>query len=295
MLLGEPEKIFENLKKRYSKKKIALKKLTRSGAGRDAEFVKAEEEMSKYNFLSWINPFISPTESICTISEANTQSSQDQFQVNNEDQAFNDNLGNDNVEEDDMEINMMCSEELEDTNEGSSTTRQQSSRKRSHNATSKSASKGKSSSPADDILYTINERLKERERKKLEEANEKEDSDSTFGKMVANELRSLPKRLKMMLKHEINNSIFKYQMQFEKSNNEITDGNNYHTHPNTFPSFNSTPMSQNFTVPVCSYQSIASSSLNSNWPTLPTQTQSAINLHPITNCMPSSPALSSEY
>ena len=40
-----------------------------------------------------------------------------------------------------------------------------------------------------------------------------EDDESIFGKMVAGELRSLPRKLKIMLKHEIN--IFKYQCQNE--------------------------------------------------------------------------------
>ena len=33
--------------------------------------------------------------------------------------------------------------------------------------------------------------------------------------MVADELRALSKRIKIMLKHDINDSIFKYQMQLE--------------------------------------------------------------------------------
>ena len=34
--------------------------------------------------------------------------------------------------------------------------------------------------------------------------------------MVADELRALPKIMKIMLKHDINESIFKYQMQLEE-------------------------------------------------------------------------------
>ena len=36
-----------------------------------------------------------------------------------------------------------------------------------------------------------------------------------FSVLVAGELRSLPRKLKIMLKHEINSSIFKYQCQNE--------------------------------------------------------------------------------
>ena len=70
----------------------------------------------------------------------------------------------------------------------------------------------KSGSPADDLLVTINKRMQERSKRS---DREMEDDESIFGKMVAGELRSLPRKLKIMLKHEINSSIFKYQCQNE--------------------------------------------------------------------------------
>ena len=36
------------------------------------------------------------------------------------------------------------------------------------------------------------------------------------GKMAADELRASPKRMKIMLKHDVSESIFKYQMQLEE-------------------------------------------------------------------------------
>ena len=65
----------------------------------------------------------------------------------------------------------------------------------------------KSASPADGLLVTINKRMQERSKRSNREM---EDDESIFGKMVAGELRSLPRKLKVMLKHEINSSIFKY-------------------------------------------------------------------------------------
>lgn len=47
-------------------------------------------------------------------------------------------------------------------------------------------------------------------------SNEDLDEDGIFGKMVANELRSLPKDKKIRLKHDINNSIFRYQCEAEQ-------------------------------------------------------------------------------
>ena len=58
LLLGEPERLFENLKKRFSKRKNAIKILKRFGAGRNDRVQKAEEELRKYAFLEWINPYV---------------------------------------------------------------------------------------------------------------------------------------------------------------------------------------------------------------------------------------------
>ena len=51
---GVAEKLFENLKKRYSKKRTALEKLRRSGAAREV-VAKAEDELTGYDFLSFLS------------------------------------------------------------------------------------------------------------------------------------------------------------------------------------------------------------------------------------------------
>ena len=45
------------MKKRFSKRRNALKKARRSGAGR-ADVQKVEEELNKYAFLEWITPYV---------------------------------------------------------------------------------------------------------------------------------------------------------------------------------------------------------------------------------------------
>ena len=62
----EPERLFENLKKRFSKRRTAVKKAKRSGAGR-IDVQKAEEELNKYAFLEWIIPFIAVKDSISNL------------------------------------------------------------------------------------------------------------------------------------------------------------------------------------------------------------------------------------
>ena len=63
---GKPERLFENLKKRSSKRRTAVKKAKRSGAGR-IDVQKAEEELNKYAFLEWIIPYIVVKDSISNL------------------------------------------------------------------------------------------------------------------------------------------------------------------------------------------------------------------------------------
>lgn len=60
-----------------------------------------------------------------------------------------------------------------------------------------------------EVFKTISKRLSE---KSSSQEIDRRDEDEDFGKMVATELRGLPKLLKIKLKHGINNLIFQYQM-----------------------------------------------------------------------------------
>ena len=80
----------------------------------------------------------------------------------------------------------------------------------------------------DELLANINKRLHERKEERREKQAKKEqaakdciDENDIFGKLVANELRSLPKRKQSNLKHNINEAIFKYQCEIEQ---EAIDG-----------------------------------------------------------------------
>ena len=67
--------------------------------------------------------------------------------------------------------------------------------------------------PQTEVLKVISKRLADRESINNE--------DDVFGKMVAAELKSLPKRLKFRFKHEINNSIYKFQeVNFQEMENQ---------------------------------------------------------------------------
>ena len=59
---------FENLKKRYNKKQNAVKRATRSGAGRDG-VSRYENEVKKYAFLAWLDKHVLPRESKTNVPE----------------------------------------------------------------------------------------------------------------------------------------------------------------------------------------------------------------------------------
>ena len=76
---------------------------------------------------------------------------------------------------------------------------------------------------ANELMLTINKQLHERsEKSKQVTENHNDDAETTFGKMVADELRALPKSTKIMLKHDINESIFKYQIQLQEHESKAT-------------------------------------------------------------------------
>ena len=55
--LVEAKLLFDNLKKRFNKKKAKYKKATRSGSG-SRKVKQAETELEKYDFLSWLAPYL---------------------------------------------------------------------------------------------------------------------------------------------------------------------------------------------------------------------------------------------
>ena len=57
LILGEAKQRFDNLKKRFSKKKSKYKKATKSGSG-SREAKQAETELKKYDSLSWFAPYL---------------------------------------------------------------------------------------------------------------------------------------------------------------------------------------------------------------------------------------------
>ena len=76
---GTAQKLFEALKKKYSKKRLKFKQVShKSGSGRkDVE--DAEEQLNDFGFMSWLDPYIRPRKSKSNLSskdiEANDEDS----------------------------------------------------------------------------------------------------------------------------------------------------------------------------------------------------------------------------
>ena len=213
---GKSERLFENLKKRFSKRRTAVKRAKRSGAGR-IDVQEAEEELNKYAFLEWIIPYIAVKDSISNLDVTSGIGGSgvginEGFDANDEleekEQDESDNGEDVDGDDDDKEIEVKAPKrkrEIETKNVKS-------------NPASEIKWKNKRVSP-DELMLTISKRLNERSETKSKPVSEScDDAETIFGKMVADELRALPKKMKIMLKHDINESIFKYQMQLEQDN-----------------------------------------------------------------------------
>ena len=201
---GEPERLFENLKKRFSKRRTAVKKAKRSGAGRiDAQ--KAEEELNKYAFLEWS---LDVTSGIGGSGVGINEGFEANDELEEKEQDESDNGEDVDGDDDDEGIEVKTPKrkrEIETKDVKS-------------NPANEIKWKKKRVSP-DELMLTISKRLNERSETKSKPVSENcDDAETIFGKMVADELRALPKKMKIILKHDIDESIFKYQMQLEEDN-----------------------------------------------------------------------------
>ena len=252
---GEAEANYAKLKARYSRRKTELRKAKHSGTGRMKALEKAESDLKMYDFLKWLDPFLSSAESISNLDDPIEQDSQttdshmydeesSPEESDEEESDINPDPEDANKENKDQENDSYGENELDNVSEISlgkiSKAMKGSCEDDDTNLESVSGGKKKkvnaqprqplsklpdgipqfkkSKVTSDEILATINKRLHEKKKEKQDkkEAKESVDENDIFGKMVASELRSLPKKMRSKLKHDINNAIFKYQCQLEE-------------------------------------------------------------------------------
>ena len=222
--------LFDNLRKRYNKKKNDVKKSKKSGsATTDAE--KAEKALAPYKFLSWLDAFVYTRESKTNLMDEERNESQDN---NNE---------NDLSDGDEMKENEVYVEETgdsidadsgvlyngdEDADSSTNTemfTSPEPARKKQKNSlnTSKTtqprSNKSTKATYLDEMELSVIKSLKDDLSRSNNNAHSEKELDSVdlFARSLASDLKNLKERDLHMAKHEIRNIVFKYQMaQFDR-------------------------------------------------------------------------------
>lgn len=156
------------------------KNATKSGSGsKEAEV--AEKELKRYDFLSWLSPFLRLKQTI-----NNLNSTFDDQHVFNDEQDDNESTFNDLESPEPLKSPSVYAE----------------------NPSKKRKLKKNENDDEVELLKTIHKKLIEDE-----EHSDDDEGDAIFGKMITKELKVLPPHLKLRFKHDVNNLIFNYQSQ----------------------------------------------------------------------------------
>ena len=193
-----------NLKKRYLKKKSTLKKLQRSGAGlRDV--TKSENELHQYDFLQWIDNFIRQRTAKSNLPSSDVD--EDSIDLNSERDEINEDYDfSDNEEEDADEERV---ERLQKKHQQSIPIKEKPKIASSKSNVAPSKLKKHPGEMADMQLALMKSIQKDME---FEKKEKKEDDIDLFVKSLGAELRKLDEIDICLAKHELSNTIFKFQM-----------------------------------------------------------------------------------
>ena len=97
------QKLFENLKKRYSKRRQAVLKASKSGSGR-SDVATVNDQLKDYEFLAWINPFIKTRRSKSNFAPLEEASSSNIGEgINDDDNEYVEEEEEEEVEQDDRD------------------------------------------------------------------------------------------------------------------------------------------------------------------------------------------------
>ena len=205
----------------------------RSGTSREA-VEKAESELNQLKFMTWINEFIQPRASRTSFDVEESQQIDDDNTNSLEDSNVayeNDNLEETNNEErtiEPFETSLRQSNEEESFELSPAIAKEPTEKTNNQDAKKKVPTKRKLSAINEremdhqrfSFMKKINQRLESREKKKLDDAEDR------FVATVADELRALPYRERLLAKNEIKNTLFRYQIQvLERGNNRQTEDN----------------------------------------------------------------------
>lgn len=228
---------FDNLKKRYNKKRNAVKAATKSGAGRD-DVLRHEVELKKYEFLSWLNKHIVLRESKTNIPDFD-DFDKDSLQENESVGTGGGYSDDDSTRSSSNELAFLKSNKKSNFNNYSTAKPKYGIKRKNH------AENDDQKEQIASLLKTMNRSFEERRNN-----NVPLDSEYHFAVSLADDLRRLPERQKQIAKHEIQSVIFKYQTL--AANYNYSQGSPYNPLPQTSQTCYSLPSPPPFTPTITS-------------------------------------------
>ena len=243
---------FENLKKRYNKKQNAVKRATRSGAGRD-DVSRYENEVKKYTFLAWLDKHVLPRESKTNVPKY----------LENSEKNFGFDDDNSDISSDDGSKSLNGSSQLSTRLRKKVPARNayQNNLKRKKNVIDLEEDNKEEIST---LVKNLNNRFERVD-------NVPTDNEYHFAISVAGELRNLPLRARYTAKHEIRNILYKHQMNRLDFNENADNFRNLPIQPYTSSTPTPPPITPGLMSPV-------GSNMMGSYCQTPTPTPPTVNL-----------------
>ncbi|XP_065068514.1 uncharacterized protein LOC135693858 [Rhopilema esculentum] len=232
----EAKKLFDNLKKRYSKKRNEMRKVERSGTSTSAVAV-AKEKLDQYKFLVWLQPFIqarssktnlpprnvaSFPKSPATPSEASEifeEGTAETFGGDDDDNDdYDDDNGNEISEEgqniDETSVSEPLGEEVNNDFPARTPAKKFKSRKCEISAVTGKTKWQKKGMDIENMELQFLETVRKAvEEPRTEAQSTVNDSNYHFAMMVYSEINKFTPRNQYIARHQIQNIIFDIQMQ----------------------------------------------------------------------------------
>lgn len=222
---------FDNFKKRYMKKKNAVKKADRSGTS-SISFNKAKKDLEPYLFFSWYDEFSRPRASKTNIKEVFSDS---------ESFVGEDVLETEEQVDEDQEISINSDAEKEEP----------------INITTLRPPQEKKSKIRKDLRKEEDDDLEmmkgiARQIQERRSVQKTDDAEDLYCKSLAIELRKFSERERYVIKHEFNEILFKHNMnRLQSQSTQSHPPQHYFNQPSfSSPSPFSSPTSQSFPYPL---------------------------------------------
>ena len=252
--------MFDNLKKRFSKRRINLQKAERSGTGA-ADVAAARAALNEYNFLFWLLPHIHYRLTKTNLPVIKTSANeQDDGEEGIEDNDSDDREEREESDEDETEGNessrgnsglkkmnedffsddasdVFSVQSHRDDISDAPSIRSTSSGKRKRNSSTTGNQKWQKKAEVTDIVSEELNFMKAVGKLVSKDVSIEEDDIDLFGKLIASELRKMDNNEQCLAKHQINNVIFNIQMNHSLPGWQNYGGNNmgFCSRPPMFP------------------------------------------------------------